>query len=64
MTLGMNDLLRARQVILLASGRGKAAILSAALTGPETKAVPASFLRRHLRLSVVCDLAAASEFRS
>ncbi len=64
MTLGMDELLRARQVILLASGLGKAAILSAALTGPETPTVPASFLRRHPGLSIVCDRSAASGLRS
>ncbi len=64
MTLGMDDILRARKVIVLASGPAKAAILAAALTGPETPEVPASFLRRHPELSVVCDSSAASELRS
>jgi len=64
MTLGMDDILQARQVILLASGPGKARVLSAALTGPETSKVPASFLRRHPSFSVVCDLAAAFGLRS
>ncbi|MEO6398974.1 MAG: 6-phosphogluconolactonase [Tepidiformaceae bacterium] len=64
MTLGMDDILRARKVIVLASGPAKAAILAAALTGPETPAVPASFLRRHSGLSVVCDSSAASGLRS
>ena len=53
-----------RQVILLASGPGKAGTLSAALTGPETPAIPASFLRRHPRFSVVCDLSTAFGLRS
>ena len=64
MTLGMDDILQARQVILLASGLGKAGVLSAARTGPETSAAPASFLRRHPRFSVVCDLSAALGLRS
>ena len=59
-TLGMDELLAARSVLLLANGMGKAAILAAALNGPETPGVPASFLQRHPGVVVVCDTAAAA----
>lgn len=59
MTVGMTDLLSARRLVLLATGAAKAHILSAALEGPVTSDVPASFLQRHPALTVVCDRAAA-----
>jgi glucosamine-6-phosphate deaminase len=64
MTLGMDELLRARRVVLLASGASKAGILAAALEGPLTPDLPASFLQEHPSLTVVCDAAAASKLRS
>lgn len=58
MTLGMRELLAARQIILLASGAAKRAILNRALYGQPSPEVPASLLQRHPRLTVVCDQAA------
>lgn len=63
MTLGLAELLRARRIVLLASGESKAAILATALDGPVTPDVPASFLQGHPALTVVCDSAAASQLR-
>lgn len=59
-TLGMDELLGAKSVLLLANGLCKADILGAALNGPETSGVPASFLQSHPRLVIVCDIPAAS----
>lgn len=53
-TAGMDVILGARETLLLVSGAHKRGILSAALDGPETPAVPASFLRR-TALSVFAD---------
>ena len=59
-TTGMRTLLEARAVMLLVTGAAKAPALRAALEGPITPEVPASLLRGHPRLSVICDRAAAS----
>jgi glucosamine-6-phosphate deaminase len=59
LTIGIATILEARRVLLMVTGPGKAAILRAALQGPETPLVPASFLRRHPNLRVLADAAAA-----
>lgn len=53
-------LLRCRELILLATGAGHAEGLHAALAAPPDPAAPASLLRAHPRLTVVCDPAAAA----
>ena len=60
MTVGMAQIMAADQVLLLASGPAKSEILSAALTGPVTDHVPASFLQLHPHLTVVADALALS----
>lgn len=59
-TLGMDRLLRAGEVWLLVTGARKAEVLARALEGPESVDCPASFLRRHPRLWVIADEAAAA----
>lgn len=54
-TLGMADILAAREVWLLVTGRHKAEILDAVLRGPISSDVPASLLRQHSRLRVLAD---------
>ncbi|WP_229723589.1 glucosamine-6-phosphate deaminase [Deinococcus aerolatus] len=56
-TAGMDVILAARQTLLLVGGTHKRAVLHAALKGPETPEVPASFLRR-TALTVIADEAA------
>ncbi len=56
-TAGMDVILAARQTLLLVGGTHKRAVLHAALEGPETPEVPASFLRR-TALTVIADEAA------
>jgi glucosamine-6-phosphate deaminase len=58
-TLGMAGILAAREVWLLATGSGKAAILDATLHGPISPDVPASLLRRHPRFRILADGPAA-----
>lgn len=60
-TQGLATILRARELLLLATGAHKAPAVAAALTGPVTSAVPASVLQRHPRVTVILDEAAASE---
>jgi len=59
-TIGLARLLEARELWLLVTGARKAEVLRAALEGPETPDVPASFLRRHPHWRVMADDAAAS----
>lgn len=59
-TIGLRTLLEARRLILLVTGEAKAEVLRAAIEGPVSQAVPASLLRHHPRLTVICDRAAAS----
>jgi glucosamine-6-phosphate deaminase len=62
-SMGIGTILRARLVVLLATGREKAAILRRALTGPVTTRVPGSFLQVHPQVVVVLDRAAAAGLR-
>jgi len=58
-TMGINSIMMARRIMLLASGEGKANILWAALNGPITTMVPASLLQLHRDVTVVVDEEAA-----
>ena len=60
-TMGIGTILQARQVRLLAWGESKAPILRAAIEGPQSEAVPASFLQRHGDCGCYIDQAAANE---
>jgi glucosamine-6-phosphate deaminase len=54
-TIGLASLVRARTVVLLASGRSKADIVRRFLHGSVTPQVPASFLQRVQDLRVIVD---------
>ena len=54
-TMGLATIMEARQILLLASGREKAGVLSRALKGPVTTDIPASILQRHPQLTVLTD---------
>ncbi|MCY3661563.1 MAG: glucosamine-6-phosphate deaminase [bacterium] len=62
-TQGIGSILRARRLLLVATGESKAAALCAALEGPVSVAVPASALQLHDHVTVVADRAAASALR-
>jgi glucosamine-6-phosphate deaminase len=57
-TIGIKTIMRARKMLLLASGEEKAKALARALHGPITPAVPASIVQLHPKLTVVADRAA------
>ena len=59
-TLGIANLMEARNVILLVSGNKKADIVRQVLEGEISEQLPASLLRRHKNLSVYLDSEAAS----
>ena len=60
MTLGMQNLMHSRRILLAAKGRGQAERIRQALQGPVTEAVPASLLRLHPFLEVVLDRESAA----
>jgi glucosamine-6-phosphate deaminase len=60
LTVGLRTLLEARELLMLTSGAAKADALSAMLEGPPGPHCPASLIRTHPRLTVICDEAAAS----
>lgn len=60
-TLGLARLLEAGEIWLIVTGERKAAILRAALEGPETPDVPASYLRRHPNVRIIADTDAAGQ---
>jgi len=59
-TMGIGTIMRARKVLLVANGAGKAEIVADALFGPVTPRVPASILQFHPDVTVVLDAEAAS----
>lgn len=62
-TQGLGTILRARHLVLLAFGEGKARAIAAALEGPVSALVPASAVQLHKHVTVVIDEAAASELQ-
>ena len=60
LTMGIESILAARSILLVAAGAAKAEAVAAALEGPVTAGCPASFLTVHRSLTLVLDVAAAS----
>lgn len=63
LTLGLNDLLGALTVIVMANGAAKASIVAKAINGPESADCPASLVRGAKRALWVLDEDAASLLR-
>lgn len=59
-TMGLQDIMSAKFIILLASGAGKANAVNAMINGPVSEDCPASILQKHPNVLVVADAAAAS----
>lgn len=60
-TMGVGTILGAREIIMMATGPRKAAIVQEALEGKITSKVPASFLREHVNAQYFLDEAAAAQ---
>lgn len=60
-TQGLGTILRARHLVLLAFGAGKAKAVAAAVEGPVSAMLPGSAIQLHEHVTVVVDEAAASE---
>lgn len=60
LTQGLGTILRARHLLLVATGAGKAAAVAEALEGPVSASCPASVLQLHPHVTVLLDDAAAA----
>ncbi|WKX02556.1 glucosamine-6-phosphate deaminase [Candidatus Mycoplasma mahonii] len=59
-TMGIKTILKAKKIILMASGKKKAEAIRKLVDGPITTNVPASFLQNHDNVVVIIDKDAAS----
>lgn len=60
-TMGLKTIMGAKHCVLLATGEGKADIISNFFKGPVTTKLPATALRQHPQLTIILDKAAASK---
>jgi len=60
-TQGLGTILRARHLVLLAFGPGKAAAVAAALEGPVSASTPGSVVQLHPKVTVIVDEAAGAQ---
>lgn len=60
-TMGVGSILKAKRVLMMAWGEGKAGVIKKAVEGPVTDQIPSSFLQKHTDCLVVVDDAASSE---
>jgi glucosamine-6-phosphate deaminase len=63
LTVGLITLHAVRELLILVTGENKAEALDAMLEQPPSSQCPASLLRTHPRMTVLCDRAAASQLR-
>ena len=59
-TQGLGTIMRARHLVLLAVGEGKADAIARAVEGPLTSSLPGSAIQLHPKVTVIVDEAAAS----
>jgi glucosamine-6-phosphate deaminase len=62
-TMGVGTILEARHCLVMATGRGKARAVTAAVEGPVTANCPASALQMHPRCTLIVDESAAAELQ-
>ncbi len=62
-TMGVGTILEAKQIVLLASGKNKAAVVAASVEGPVTSMVTASALQMHPSTLFFVDEEAGSELK-
>ena len=63
LSMGMATILQARSIVLLATGRTKAACIERVVNGPITTELPASFLQLHHDVEIMLDAPAAEKLR-
>jgi glucosamine-6-phosphate deaminase len=64
LSMGMATILRARAIVLLATGASKAACVERVVNGPLTTDLPASFLQLHDDVDIMLDAPAAAMLRA
>lgn len=62
-TMGVGTIMEAREIVLLANGAKKAAVVAQALEGPITSQISASALQMHRQVTVVLDAEAATHLQ-
>lgn len=60
-TLGIKQIMNAKEVILMAWGEGKSAIIREAVEGRVTEQVPASYLQEHPQVTFILDKSASEQ---
>lgn len=60
-TMGVGSILKAKRIIMMAWGEGKAPIVQKAVEGPVTDQIPSTFLQNHSNTQVILDEAASSK---
>ena len=60
-TMGVKTILECKEIILMATGEKKAAIVRRAVEGAMSDDVPASYLQTHAQASFFCDAAASAD---
>jgi len=60
LTMGISTIMKARKLLLLASGKSKAEAVKHLVEGKQNKQWPASFLKKHKNLIVIIDKKAGS----
>ncbi len=63
-SMGMGGILGAREILLMATGEGKADAIAGMIEGQVTTWLPASFLQLHPHVTVLVDRAAAAKCRA
>ena len=58
--MGTYDIMQAKRILMVASGKAKAEAVKAMLTGPITPQMPASILQFHRNFTLVADEEALS----
>lgn len=59
-TMGIQDILEAKEIILVATGRNKTEIMAQLFNSPIDECLPASALKKHPNLTIVLDREAAA----
>jgi glucosamine-6-phosphate deaminase len=62
-TVGLDTIMSANKIILLAFGKNKAQAISSAMEGNITEQVPASILQKHKDVTIILDSPAAKELK-
>ena len=60
-TMGIQTIMKAKKILVIVNGAGKADILKQAFYGPITPKVPASILQLHPDVTVIADEAACGK---